>query len=227
MMKFVKIENFLPSPQRMHTAAHYAAFAAVAATILKILPTLMQFVGADNNVLFMAVWHCYESFSLSVAFSAVLFLALALLWLVLSRMFPKPDRLMRYAALAVSALLLLRVLWLLVTDVLFPSAHALGTAGAAMSISDAVTAVLVNLQEALMLVVSLLLLVRYHGRLRQLGVLLVTRVVFSCVITLAFIALQAFKAGFAMGFVLSAFYFLCTTAISVLVPVFLWRAVKG
>lgn len=226
-MKTVRIDHFLPSPQRLHAAARYAACAAVAATLLGILPTLMQFVGAGDNVLFMAVRHVYESLSLSVAFSVVLFLALSLLWLVLSRMFPKPDRLMRYATLAVSALFLLRVVWLIAAGVLFPSAHALGTAGTAMSISTVVTAALVNLQEVLMLAVSLLLLVRYRGRLRQLGVLLVTRVAFSCIITLAFVAIQGVKASYGIGSVLSAFWFLCTTAISVLVPVFLWRAVKG
>lgn len=226
MMKFAKIDNFLPSPQRMHTAARYAAFVAVAATILKILPTLMQFLGIDTNVLFMAIQHCYELLCLPVAFSVLLFLALALLWLVLSRMFPKPDRLMRFATLAVSALFTLRALWLLVTELLFPSSPLHGVVDNAFSISDAVGAVLVNLQELVMLAASLLLLVRYRGRLRQLGVLLVARVAFSCFVTLAFVALQSLKAAYGVASALSAFVFLCTLAFSILVPVFLWRAVK-
>lgn len=219
----IKFAAFLRRPSVVK-----AAFCvALAATVLKALPTFLQFVGCDGTMFLSIVQRTYDACSLSTAFTVAALLSLSVLWAVLGRMFPQAARLMRYAALALALLLVVHALWVVVEAAFIPSAAAFAPSDASMKVSAVVTALVGNLQELVQLAAALLLVVCYRGRLRQLGALLVAQTALACLVALAALAMQALHAGMVAAVMLSAIYFLCHAALDVLTPVMLWHAVKG
>lgn len=226
-MLFTTIKTKFAALLRRPSVVKAAFCVALAATVLKVLPTFLQFVGCDGTMVLSIVQRAYDACSLSAAFTVAALLSLSVLWAVLGRMFPQADRLMRYAALALALLLVVHALWIVVEAAFIPSAAAFAPGDTSTKVSAVVTALVGNLQELVQLAAALLLVVRYRGRLRQLGALLVAQTALACLVALAALAMQALHAGMVAAVMLSAIYFLCHAAFDVLTPVMLWRAVKG
>ena len=226
-MLFTTIKTKFAAFLRRPSVVKAAFCVALAATVLKSLPTFLQFVGCDGTMFLSIVQRAYDACNLSAAFTVAALLSLSVLWAVLGRMFPQAARLMRYAALALALLLVVHALWVVVEAAFIPSAAAFAPSDASMKVSAVVTALVGNLQELVQLAAALLLVVRYRGRLRQLGALLVAQTALACLVALAALVMQALHAGMIAAVMLSGIYFLCHAAFDVLTPVMLWRAVRG
>lgn len=230
-MLFTTIKTKFAAFLRRPSIVKAAFCVALSATVLKVLPTFLQFVGCDGTMFLSIIQRAYDVCSLPTVFTVAALLSLAVLWAVLGRMFPQADRLVRYAALALALLLVVHALWIVVEAAFIPSAAAFAPGDASTKVSAVVTALVTalvgNLQQLVQLAAALLLVVRYGGRLRQLGALLVAQTALACLVALAALAMQALHAGMVAAVMLSAVYFLCHAALDVLTPVMLWRAVKG
>lgn len=226
-MLFTTIKTKFAAFLRRPSIVKAAFCVALAATVLKVLPTFLQFVGCDGTMFLSIIQRAYDVCSLPAVFTVAALLSLSVLWAVLGRMFPQADRLVRYAALALALLLVVHALWIVVEAAFIPSAASFAPGDASAKVSAVVTALVGNLQELVQLAAALLLVVRYRGRLRQLGALLVAQTALACLVALAALAMQALHAGMVAAVMLSAIYFLCHTALDILTPVMLWRAVKG
>lgn len=226
-MLFTTIKTKFAAFLRRPSIVKAAFYVALAATVLKAFPTFLQFVGCDGTMFLSIIQRAYDVCSLPTVFTVAALLSLAVLWAVLGRMFPQADRLVRYAALALALLLVVHALWIVVEAAFIPSAAAFAPGDASTKVSAGVTALVGNLQQLVQLAAALLLVVRYGGRLRQLGALLVAQTALACLVALAALAMQALHAGMVAAVMLSAVYFLCHTALGILTPVMLWRAVKG
>lgn len=226
-MLFTTIKTKFAAFLRRPSIVKAAFCVALSATVLKVLPTFLQFVGCDGTMFLSIIQRAYDVCSLPTVFTVAALLSLAVLWAVLGRMFPQADRLVRYAALALALLLVVHALWIVVEAAFIPSAAAFAPGDASTKVSAVVTALVGNLQQLVQLAAALLLVVRYGGRLRQLGALLVAQTALACIVALAALAMQALHAGMVAAVMLSAIYFLCHAALSILTPVMLWRAVKG
>jgi hypothetical protein len=217
------ITAFLRHPRTAATAF----YVAIAATVLRLLPLMLQFIGLDGTAVMRWVNIVYELDTLREALSVVVMLATALLWLVLSRMFPKAAQMMRYAAFALAAVMAVSAVWTLTESIFFPPIQPLAQHDTATAISSQVTAILGTANSMLALAVSLLLTVRYRGRLRQLGILVVAQFALSCVSVLAIFALTSLHAGMVWAGIVSGIHFVLQSALSILLPYFQWRAVRG
>lgn len=226
-MLFTTIKTKFAAFLRRPSIVKAAFCVALAATVLKVLPTFLQFVGCDGTMFLSIIQRAYDVCSLPAVFTVAALLSLSVLWAVLGRMFPQAARLMRYASSALALLLVVHALWIAVEAVLIPSPAAFAPGDASTKVSAVVTALVGNLQQLVQLAAALFLVVRYRGCLRQLGALLVAQTALACLVALAALAMQALHAGMVAAVMLSAVYFLCHAALDVLTPVMLWRAVKG
>lgn len=199
---------FLRSP-----STQCAAFCvATAAAALKLLPIIA---------------HLPMPQGISLTLTIVSMLALALLWLVLSRMFTKEARLMRYATFALASVLVLHAAWTLADAILYRPMRATALHDSTSEISYVVAAAIGNIRSLLTLAVSLLLVVRYRGRLRQLGVLLVSQTALACVVTLVFLAFTSLPVSMKTTSAVSSAYIIIQSVLTVITPLFLWRAIKN
>lgn len=226
-MLFTTIKTKFAAFLRRPSIVKAAFCVALSSMVLKVLPTFLQFVGCDGTMFLSIIQRAYDVCSLPAVFTVAALLSLAVLWAVLGRMFPQAARLMRYASSALALLLVVHALWIVVEAAFIPSAAAFAPGDASTKVSAVVTALVGNLQQLVQLAAALLLVVRYRGRLRQLGALLVAQTALACLVALAALAMQALHAGMVAAVMLSAVYFLCHTALGILTPVMLWRAVKG
>ena len=211
-----------------HPRTAKAAFwVATIAIVLRLLPQILQFIGLDGTAVMGVASLTYESDTLRLGLSLVTMLALAVLWLVLSRMFPKEARLMRYITFALAAMLALSAVWTVLASIFYPPVMPLAQHDTATDIASEVTKMLNTFNTLLNLAAALLLMVRYRGRLQQLGVFIVAQYVVTCVALLAIYILRSASAGMATAMVVSVIHFVLQSALSILLPYFLWRAVGG
>ena len=131
---------FLRHP-RTATIAFYVATAAI---VLKLSPSILEFLGCSRTVLMDALYIIYESDTIRAALNLTAMLAMAVLWLVLSRMFPKEARLMRYTTFALAAMIALHAVWFMTESIFFPPVQALAQHDNATAISSMVTAIVGN-----------------------------------------------------------------------------------
>ena len=217
------VTAFLRHPR----TAKASFWVATAATVLQLLPQILQFIGLDGTAVMGVASLTYEWDTLRLGLSLVTMLALAVLWLVLSRMFPKEARLMRYVTFALAAVLALSAVWTVLASIFYPPVMPLAQHDTATDIASEVTKMLNTFNTMLNLAAALLLMVRYRGRLQQLGVFIVAQFVVTCVAVLAIYALRSARAGMATAMVVSVIHFVLQSALSILLPYFLWRAVGG
>ncbi len=215
--------DFLRHPR----TATVAFWMATVATVLSLLPPLLQFMGLDNTAIMRVASLTYESDTIRLALTLVTMLALATLWLVLSRLFPKEARLMRYVTFILAVMLTVSAVWTVLASVFYPPVMPLAEHDAASDMASEATAVIKTFNTLLNLAAALLLAVRYRGRLQQLGVLVLAQFVLQCVAALAFYALVSVRAGMTTAMVVSAIHFVLQSALSILLPYFLWRVVHG
>lgn len=213
---------FLRHP-RTATIAFYVATAAI---VLKLSPSILEFLGCSRTVLMDALYIIYESDTIRAALNLTAMLAMSVLWLVLSRMFPKEARLMRYTTFALAAMIALRAVWFMTESIFFQPVQALAQHDNATAISSMVTAIVGNVHSLIILAVSLLLTVRYRGRLRQLGIVIVAQFALSCATVLAYFALTSLHAGQEWAYWVSEIHLVLQSALSIIQPYFQWRAVR-
>ena len=133
---------------------------------------------------------------------------------------------MRYTTFALAAMIALRAVWFMTESIFFPPVQALAQHDNATAISSMVTAIVGNVHSLIILAVSLLLTVRYRGRLRQLGIVIVAQFALSCATVLAYFALTSLHAGQEWAYWVSEIHLVLQSALSIIQPYFQWRAVR-
>ena len=199
---------FLRHP-RTATIAFYVATAAI---VLKLSPSILEFLGCSRTVLMDALYIIYESDTIRAALNLTAMLAMAVLWL--------------YTTFALAAMIALRAVWFMTESIFFPPVQALAQHDNATAISSMVTAIVGNVHSLIILAVSLLLTVRYRGRLRQLGIVIVAQFALSCATVLAYFALTSLHASQEWAYWVSEIHLVLQSALSIIQPYFQWRAVR-